>query len=65
MPKDDREDDHEMRPLFADEDEAAEEAQTMEDMTGERVDADTDTTVPQNSESEEKSDCEATEQLRK
>lgn len=65
MPKDDREDDHEMRPLFADEDEAAEEAQTMEDMTGERVDTDTDTTVPQNSESEEKFDCEATEQLRK
>ena len=30
MPKDDREDDHEMRPLFADEDEAAEAAQTME-----------------------------------
>ena len=65
MPKDDREDDHEMRPLFADEDEAAEAAQTMEDMTGERVDTDTDTTVPQNSESEEKFDCEATEQLRK
>ena len=61
MPKDD----HEMRPLFADEDEAAEAAQTMEDMTGERVDTDTDTTVPQNSESEEKFDCEATEQLRK
>ena len=65
MPKDDREDDHEMRPLFPDEDEAAEAAQTMEDMTGERVDTDTDTTVPQNSESEEKFDCEATEQLRK
>ena len=65
MPKDDREDDHEMRPLFADEDEAAEAAQAMEDMTGERVDTDTDTTVPQNSESEEKFDCEATEQLRK
>ena len=32
MPKDDREDDHEMRPLFADEDEAAEAAQAMEDM---------------------------------
>lgn len=65
MPKDDREDDHEMRPLFADEDEEAEAAQTMEDMTGERVDTDTDTTVPQNSESEEKFDCEATDQLRK
>ena len=65
MPKDDREDDHERRPLFAVEDEAAEAAQTMEDMTGERVDTDTDTTVPQNSESEEKFDCEATEQLRK
>ena len=37
MPKDDREDDHEMRPLFADEDEAAEAAQAMEDMTGEWV----------------------------
>lgn len=64
MPKDDREDDHEMRPLFADEDEAAEAAQA-EDMTGEQVDADPDTTVPQNSASEEKFDCDDTEQLRK
>ena len=44
MPKDDREDDHEMRPLFADEDEVAATAQTAEAQTG------VETTVTENAE---------------